>query len=93
VTADDGLIAVHVSNRHFTLDPVVLGAARELGLTGVVRAAPGGDDGATASRWVILSRTEGSLADLAGSEGWEPLDGEPRLWTDDYSSVVGVLRL
>ena len=93
VTADDGLIAVHVSNRHFTLDPVVLGAARELGLTGVVRSAPGGDDGAAASRWVVLSRTEGSLVELSGLEGWEPLDGEPRLWTDDYSSLVGVLRL
>jgi hypothetical protein len=93
VTADDGLIAVHVSNRHFTLDPVVLAAARELGLTGVVRSASGGDDGATLARWVVLSRTEGSLADLVDREGWEPLDGEARLWTDDYSSVVGVLRL
>ena len=34
----------------------------------------------------------GGLMDLAG---WESLDGEARLWTDDddYSSVVGVLRL
>jgi hypothetical protein len=92
VTADDGLIAVHVSNRHFRLAPVVLGAADVIGMVGVYRAVGASEDGAAPARWVVLSSTEASLAELSGRDGWQPLAGESRLWTDDYSSLVGLLR-
>lgn len=88
-----GLLAVHISNRVFDLRPVVRGAADELGWVGVVGTkGDGGEDGATLSKWVLLAATPEDLGDLPSRPGWSPLPGESRLWTDDYSSVLPLLR-
>lgn len=62
----DGMVALHVSNKRFNLEPVVERIARELGLTARVWE----DDtdsrpGKTASTWVVLARTSGALGILA----------------------------
>ncbi|MGC9349769.1 MAG: spermidine synthase [Anaerolineae bacterium] len=95
---DRGLIAANISTTHVDLKPVLAGLARYLDLTGVVVEDPGG--GAAhpeifRSRWVILARDPAVLAgprwdaypDLATFH-----DPELRLWTDDYSNLVGILR-
>ena len=51
--------------------------------------------GLTSSKWVALTREPGELdARLAQIGGdWRPLsdDRGPRLWTDDYASVLPLL--
>ncbi len=67
VTAD-GLVALHISNKEYRLEPVVERIARELKMVGRVW----NDDsesrpGKTASSWVVLARSEAALGDLGKS--------------------------
>ena len=86
----DGILAVHVSNRVFDLEPVLAGAARELGWFGAVGLG-GAGDGALLSRWVVLSPSEDTRADFASNKGWRALESDVVTWTDDYSSILSVL--
>lgn len=90
--AAGGAIAVHVSNRHFDLVPVVAAAAAHLGWTGAVGRGGEGIE-VRPSTWVLLSPDSALVESLLGLERWQPLDlGDPVVWTDDYSSVLTVLR-
>jgi spermidine synthase len=97
--APDGIIALHISNHHLDLGPVVGRIAAELGLVGLEQwdydTAPGKEP----SRWVLLARSRDHFAGLADTAAgaparWKPLTapaGAP-LWTDDYSAVTSVLN-
>lgn len=89
---DGGLLVVHISNRSFDLAPVLAGTAKALGWSG--RIAFGGDtrDGATPSRWVVLSADSSRLAALSPGLGWQQLPDRTVTWTDDYSSILSVLN-
>ncbi len=90
--APGGRLAVHISNRVFDLRPVVAAAASDLGWSAMVGENHGEqDEGATSSTWVLMAATDDDLGVAAG-QGWEPLDGPVVRWTDDYSSVLSVLR-
>ena len=99
--APDGFLVVHISSHRLALTPVVARLARELDLAGAVRfhlpdAHP---YVASASKVAVLARTPERLAALGLSGGWKPLDGgdDPAsgagpLWTDDFSSILPVVR-
>ncbi|MDP9423493.1 MAG: fused MFS/spermidine synthase [Pseudomonadota bacterium] len=96
----NGLLLVHISNRHLDLKPVVAAAARE-GWTARLRFyAPTAEDidhnQHTASIWVALSPTPATIGRLeaANPGAWQKLEGRSgfRPWTDDYASVLPVLR-
>ncbi len=100
VVKDDGLVLVHITNRFLDLEPVLAGLTRDAGWTAAVRddtpsAANSDERGLSHSKWVALTREPGKLGGrLAGVGGdWRPLDddGEARLWTDDYASVLPLL--
>jgi hypothetical protein len=63
---DDGMLALHISNKFVRLEPVVAAIARDLGLTARVwnddneRSGPG----KTMSSWVVLARTPEHLGGL-----------------------------
>jgi hypothetical protein len=86
-----GLLVVHISNQVLDLAPVLAGAAEELGWSGRV-ATGGGGVGSSLSRWVVLSSGSSSLDALTGELGWAPLPERSVRWTDDYSSILSVLR-
>lgn len=50
--------------------------------------------GKTPSRWVVMTRTEANLGPIADHPRWRALQSRPgaRIWTDDYSNLLGVLR-
>jgi hypothetical protein len=91
-----GVVAFHVSNRHLRLAPVVAGIADSLGLAAAHKfhlvTAAAAEQGAATSHWIVLARSQDRLAPLLG-HGWEPLHAEPgdRVWTDDYSNVLGAI--
>jgi hypothetical protein len=92
----DGLLAFHVSNRHLRLSPVVANIAGALGLEAVERLDEGADtdllDGRAPSHWIVVSRRLERLRPLTARGGWRPLrPSGDRVWTDDYSNVLGVL--
>jgi hypothetical protein len=91
----DSIIAVNISNRYLDLEPVLVGLARHLHLTGVVVVSAIEGNPNPGVRWVLLARNRFALqGPLAG--GATPLgQGETRtvpLWTDEYSNLFRVLK-
>ncbi len=91
----EGLLAVHISNRHLDLEPVLANLAADAGLTALV--CDDDDESAEGkyrSTWVVLARTCPALKALQQNPSWELLEPDPekRLWTDDYSNILDVLN-
>lgn len=91
----DGILAVHISNRHLYLEPIVAAAAEKLGKDTVLIESPG--DSANEiflARWVLLAN-RGVFQQLPHvEEAGEPARSIARvkLWTDSYSSLFAVLK-
>lgn len=90
--APGGVLMVHISNRVFELEPVVAGAADALGWEATLRHGNSGSQGATASEWVALDADGATVAPLREAHGWRELGPRRVRWTDDYSSILAVLR-
>lgn len=100
----DGLLALHISNRHLDLGALVESLAADAGLA--VRINRDGEDFMPAAEqlalqmkqersmsiWAVLARDEAALGALADRAGWAAPTGEPRVrpWTDGYSNVLAV---
>lgn len=93
--APGGVIALHVSNSHLALAPVVADIAAEQGLQVAFIADPGieGDPSTSASDWVLLSEDRRVLDLPLIREAATPIPQRPgmRTWTDDYSNILQVL--
>ena len=87
----DGVLVVHISNKVFDLAPVLTGTAQMLGWSG--RVAVGGEGpGATRSEWVVLTPDPARLDQLTEHSSWQELPHRSVTWTDDYSSILSVLK-
>ncbi len=92
----DGLLALHISNRHLDLEPVAARLAEELKLTAVVRSDKANPEvdaevAKTSSQWVVFGRKPEHLGKLMddehqGEARWKVLkaDDNAPLWTDDF---------
>jgi len=94
-----GVVAMHISNRNLELASVVAGIAEANGA--IVRLYDGGDveEDADQQKWVprvaAVARSEWDFGALGKSRYWPIRKSDPnqRVWTDDYSDIVGpVLR-
>jgi spermidine synthase len=105
--SDDGVIAMHVSNRYLSLQPIAARIAQELGLA-CLQINDGDSDlpGKQSSQWVVLARSRDHFGKLLSPPGdmtyegrtitltaWESLvaAAETPLWTDDFSNILSVL--
>ena len=92
----DGVIAVHISNRHLDLVPVVVAAAEEYKMRLIhVDSEDEGGAADAGSEWLLMTRNA-DFCDVVSviSAGIELVvaDEKKMLWTDDYSSLWGILR-
>lgn len=88
----DGALVIHISNRVFDLRPVLAAHARALDLQAVFGRG-GEGPGAQTSEWVVLTRSSDTADALAALSRWETLSTDETVeWSDDYSSVLSVLR-
>lgn len=93
----NGIVAMHVSNYHLELATVVAGIADANGA--IARLYDGGDvpEDASEQKWVptvaAVARKDEDFGALANSRFWLVLPPDPalRVWTDDYSNVLGTL--
>ena len=99
VLARDGVLAVHISNRALDLEPVLAALAERVGLFARVKrySAPKNlppPQPSASSTVVVLTRDEGTFRALDLDAGWTALGspGRVRVWTDDYASIVPLLR-
>jgi len=92
----DGVLALHISNRHIDLAPVIARLARDRGLTALMRQDLFSDflQGFEASVWVVMARSPERLKNIArDSTRWRPLVADARpAWTDDFSNIWSELR-
>jgi len=101
--APGGFIAFHVSNLYFNLAPTLGNLAADAHLTALVGndtqiTQAQRDAGKLPSICVVMARNPNDLAPLYATPhpgfAWEPLQAQPkaRLWTDDYSNLLGVVK-
>ncbi len=92
--AEDGILAIHISNRFLDLGPVVRGLAESLDWKSV-RIDNDDDDstGVFSSTWVLLTQSADVAEQLELSAQYDPwsLDEPVLLWTDDYSGLWRIL--
>jgi hypothetical protein len=91
--APGGALAVHVTNRHLDLKPVVRGVAGRLGLE--AEHVPSTASGlAWGCDWMLVARDRSLLADeLVAAATLPRLPGSRALvWTDAWSDLVAVLK-
>ena len=84
----DSLMAFHVTNGNLDLAPAIARAAEEIGKTASVVETNAPDN--CSNSWVVVA----DGPNLPTSSRFTPLrpDTKFRLWTDDYSNVLSVLR-
>jgi spermidine synthase len=100
VLQPEGLLLVHITNRHLDLEPVVAAAARQglHGLVGIYNPGAGERLAAAApSRWIALSASPSKLRQVqaeTGTDFWRPLRQSKEFggWTDDYGSILPLLK-
>lgn len=91
--SEDGILAIHITNRHVDLSPVCKGLADEFSLASVVMASmQNSETGTSHAVWVLMSRSEKTLRGVnpGGTQSF-PLGEESILWTDDFSNLLSVM--
>lgn len=94
---EDGLLVMHISNRHLDLSRIVARIAEQIGVPAyyqfyVADENAISDFGAASSQVVVLARSESALDAIKDDARWSLLvsDGK-RAWRDDYSNVIGAI--
>jgi SAM-dependent methyltransferase len=92
----DGVIAFHISNRYIDLVPVLANAAKALDVPAYMREDLLGDKsvGRNGSSWIIFTASPETASWFEARPGWAPPTTRDSLpvWTDDFTSVLPVLR-
>jgi spermidine synthase len=90
-----GILAVHISNRHLDLVPVVWSLANQFNLSRVLIDDPGNGITTNRSQWVLLARSPSLLTVPQIATRATPMSGYSphiRLWTDDYNNLFQILH-
>jgi hypothetical protein len=93
--APEGVVLMHVSNRHLDLASVVVGIAAANGL----KSWHYDEDSNRDSEYifptdvVVSARQDADIGKLASSDLWEETaaNQNQRVWTDDYSNILGAV--
>ncbi|TAK98772.1 MAG: hypothetical protein EPO07_11580 [Verrucomicrobia bacterium] len=95
----DGVLLFHISGRYLDFRPVIGNLAAHFHLTALSRLNATTQNeylrkGMFNSQWVALARRPEQLSALATDARWQPLPPKPdmRLWTDDYSNILGIFE-
>jgi SAM-dependent methyltransferase len=90
-----GVLALHISNRYLDLAPVVRQLADSFGKYALKVEADGDDAAGTYNTtWILIADSPAAFAKIGLASAGTPLDDEAavRLWTDDYSNLLGLAR-
>ncbi|MGB7345090.1 MAG: fused MFS/spermidine synthase [Pirellulaceae bacterium] len=96
--AENGILAVHVSNNHLDLEPLVHNLAKHAGMTSKVVCADGDPSaGITPSLWMLISTADHPLwqheSMATAKVATEAQLKNAPFWTDQRHNLVSVLRL
>jgi len=91
----DGILAVHISNRYLDLEPVVAEAAKALRKEArEVQNESDESRGTYGSTWILVAGSAQAFSGPALAEATPPEEGgrKVRLWTDDYTDLISILK-
>ena len=92
----DGILAVHVTNRHLDLTPVVRKLAEVNGMQArLFRDESDDSRGIYRAEWVLVTGNRSFLdtdAVASAATPWPDDAPRPLLWTDDYNNLLRVLK-
>ncbi|MEM9989148.1 MAG: fused MFS/spermidine synthase, partial [Pseudomonadota bacterium] len=97
--SENGVIMLHISNRHVDLGPILGRIAEAEGLVlrrqqyqpKTVGDEPNFTSG-TPSDVVVMARNDDDLAPILQDERWSEVTFTPgRPWTDDYTNIIGAM--
>lgn len=91
----DGILAVHVSNQYLDLAPVTRQLASFYGYPAVlIHSAKDEQQLISAASWVLMTHNRDFLGRPEIANAIEPIPPRPglRLWTDDYNSLLEIIR-
>ncbi len=90
-----GILAFHISNTYLDLAPVVKALAEHAGLPAVLISSPDDEYGGYAADWVLITDNQDFLSLPAVKDAAGEIEPRPgfRLWTDDYSSLLPLLKV
>ena len=91
--ASDGIIAVHISNRHLLLGPVVREIAKDCGMNiSRISAAEDPSRSLDNNEWVLVTQNDDFLQKHPSTDAHSDDDNlAVPLWTDDYSNLFQIL--
>jgi hypothetical protein len=91
--APRGVLAIHISNRHLDLEPVVAGAARSLAQSALIVESAGDPEQAILPAvWALVGGRQELVDDPTIRAASRPIGAREVRWTDDHSSLLQVLR-
>jgi hypothetical protein len=93
--APGGIIAFHISNQHVNLGPPIALVATSAGMQSrLVSSTADLEPGEYSASWVLVTENDSFLAQPIVAAHAKPIRPKPglRLWTDDYSALLPVLR-
>jgi len=90
----DGVLAVHVSNKHLNLTPVVKLAAASLQKDARLVDTEDEENDVFGSTWVLVTSSAGFFDRtlMRTAAVVVPLPRKMRMWTDDYSNLFQILK-
>jgi SAM-dependent methyltransferase len=92
---ENGMLAVHVSNKYLDLKPVVGRAAESMGKAAVVvDTEDEPENGIYGATWILVSGDRRWFGTPSLKDAGVPLAArsDVRLWTDDYSNLFRILK-
>ena len=91
--APDGVLAFHISNQYVDLEPELRELARATGLAARGVTAPANTEtGTLESHWVLMTARPGWLESLGAKTHELRRQDGVKPWTDDYSSLLRLVR-
>jgi spermidine synthase len=93
--APDGILAFHISNQHVDLEPVVAELAKAAGMKAMRFSSPANEErGEFSATWVLLTNSPAFFQQPeVFNQAKQPAENpNVHVWTDDYSSLLPVLR-
>jgi spermidine synthase len=96
--APEGVLAFHISSRYFELAPVLGNLAQDAQLHARLRrdsvTPEESERGKWTSNWVVMARNAATLEQVTDDTRWQRLYADPttNVWTDDYSSILSVMK-
>lgn len=94
--AENGMVLFHGTNRYLSLEPVLTQVAEHAGAYIASKDVPDGGFNLR-SLWIVMTWDKKNYEYLTGQKGWRPIKADQMdrypVWSDNYSSILPILKL